>query len=384
MELKLFFDEVSDELTGLRFESADLGNYIVTRYDYLQKGVFDLAIFGVNEQRGASRMPAQSCGADQIRRKFYCLKQGQEAPKILDLGNLRLGETLEHTYLRIREVCEMLIQQQILPMILGATHDLDIGQYQAYEDLGKLVYLASVDNSVDVASPAGDANRNHLNTILLHQPNYLFSFGILGFQSYLTEGEKLRVFEKLNFDAVSVGRIRSNLPEIEPIIRSADMLSFDVSAIRQNDAPATRKPSPFGLTGEEAGQICWYAGMNETLSSIGIYEYYPDKDTADFRTAFVIAVMLWYFVEGFYHRKGTLNLGENFHVKYTVPMREGFDLIFYKNTLSETWWLEIPTGENRAETFDRQRLVPCSYADFEQANQGHLPDRWLKALTRKS
>jgi len=381
MEFKLFFEEVSDELTGQRFEATDLGNFIVTQYENLEDTSFDIALIGV---KASCKMLANSKNStDEIRRKFYCLKRGKEIPNIIDLGNLCLADTPEQTYGRIREVCEMLIQYQILPVILGATHDLDIGQYQAYEDLNKLVYLATIDNTVDIASLASDAEHNHLNTILLHQPNYLFSFGILGFQGYLINGEKLRVFEKLNFDAVSVGQIRSNLPEIEPVIRSADLLSFDISAIRQNDVPASRKSTPFGLTGEEAGQICWYAGTNEQLSSVGIYGYDADTDTKDFQTAFVIAVMLWYFVEGFYHRKGNLDLGENFHIKYTVPMPQNFDLIFYKNKLSDMWWLEVPVEGKKSQNFDRQCVVPCSYNDFQQANQGHLPDRWLKGMIRK-
>ncbi|MDZ7650641.1 MAG: arginase family protein [Cytophagales bacterium] len=57
------------------------------------------------------------------------------------------------------------------------------------------------------------------------------------------------------------------------------LLSFDVTAIRSSDAPGNANAQPFGLTGEEACQLCWYAGMNEKLSSVGFYEYNPDRMT---------------------------------------------------------------------------------------------------------
>ncbi|MCV6630764.1 MAG: hypothetical protein OIF50_13005, partial [Flavobacteriaceae bacterium] len=110
MEFKLFFEEVSDELTGQRFEAADLGNFIVTRYENLENTSFDIALIGV--KASCKLLASSKNGIDEIRRKFYRLKRGKEAPKIIDLGNLYLADTPEQTYARIREVCEMLIQHQ--------------------------------------------------------------------------------------------------------------------------------------------------------------------------------------------------------------------------------------------------------------------------------
>ncbi len=101
----------------------------------------------------------------------------------------------------------------------------------------------------------------------------------------------------------------------------------------------------FGLTGEEACQISWYAGLNEKLSSIGFYEYNPSFDDAQRKTAAVIATMIWYFVEGYYHRKNEQNFRSNDFLKYTVSMPVEPEVItFYKSKFSEKWWVEVPSS----------------------------------------
>src|SRR5690606_22911379 len=112
--------------------------------------------------------------------------------------NLRPGITLEETHFRIREVVETLVANHTIPVILGSSHDLDYGQFLAYETWGRPVNLVMVDSALDMTEDASASeNRNHLHKILMHDPNYLFSFSQLAHQSYLTEPEMMNVLEKL-------------------------------------------------------------------------------------------------------------------------------------------------------------------------------------------
>ena len=121
------------------------------------------------------------------------------------------------------------------------------------------------------------------------------------------------------------------------------MLSFDVTAIRSSDAPGNKKAQPFGLTGEEACQLCWYAGMNEKLSSAGFYEYNPGLDDEAMKTASVVATMIWYFIEGFYHRKDERDFRENDFLKYSVTMPVEPEVMnFFKSKVTDRWWMEVP------------------------------------------
>ncbi len=343
----------------------------------------NIAIFGVKEDRGTLANKGCEFGPDEVRKKLYNLKRGSGAYKIVDLGNLNPGIDLDETYVRISEVCRMLLEKNVLPLVIGGTQDLDYGQYTSYETLEKLVSFLNVDAMLDLEDKKeAGPSRQHVHKILLHEPNYLFSYTHLAYQTYLIDPLSVSILEKLYFEAFRIGQLRTNLQEIEPAIRNADLVSFDVTAIRSSDAPGNGNAQPFGLTGEEACQICWYAGLNEKLSSIGFYEYNPTFDDAHKKTASVVATMIWYFIEGYYHRKNESNFKSNDFIKYTVSMPVDPEMIqFYKSKFSEKWWMEVPYP-NGKERYSRNSIVPCSYNDYQTAVKGEIPDRYISTLAK--
>lgn len=342
-----------------------------------------IALIGIREERGTLSNQGAALGADEVRKKLYNLKRGTGAYRIVDLGNLNPGHDLEETYTRVSEVCRMLLERNVLPILIGGTQDVDYGQYCAYETMDKLVSFLNVDSHLDLEDKnESGVSRHHIHKILLHEPNYLFSYTHLAYQSYLIDPLSLSVLEKLYFEAFRIGQIRTNIQEIEPAIRNADIVSFDVTAIRSADAPGNASAQPFGLTGEEACQICWYAGLNEKLSSIGFYEYNPQYDDAHKKTASVIATMIWYFVEGYYCRKNEQDFKSNDFIRYTVSMPvEPETIQFFKSKFSEKWWMEVPY-QNGRERYSRNSIVPCSYSDYQTATKGEVPERYISTLAK--
>jgi formiminoglutamase len=340
-----------------------------------------IALFGVREERGTDHNAGAGKGPDEIRRKLYRLKKGTGLYNIVDLGNLNPGVDLDETYVRVSEVCRILLENNVLPVILGGTHDVDFGQYKGYQDLDKLVSLLNVDAFLDLEEGRVEASRQHVHKILLHEPNYLFNYTHLAHQLYLIDPSSVSILERLNFEAHRLGAMRVNFTEMEPAIRNADMLSFDITAIKSADAPGNVNAQPFGLTGEEACQLCWYAGQNEKLSSAGFYEYNPTVDDANKKTASVVATMIWYFVEGFYHRKNERDFKSNDFVRYTVAMPSEPEVItFYKSKFTEKWWMEVmPQQGNR---YTRNSVVPCSYSDYQVATRGEVPERYINTLSK--
>ncbi len=371
LNFKLFFDLIGREdfvqITdnNALIHAVQFADDVAIRWKNI-----DIALIGLNFQGGA----------DKVRRQLYKLQKSSVNYRVLDLGNLRLNDNTEENYLKISEVCKGLMQENVLPVLIGGTNDHAFGQYLAYQELEKMIYVLNIDSKLDIREESNLLADKYISKILLHYPNYLFGMGLVGYQAYLNSYEALEMCKKLNFDLLSVGELRQDLKGAEPQLRMADMVSIDITAIRRSDAPANPDSFHFGLTGEEIAQLAWYAGLNEKLSSFGVYGYHADLQV-DNSTAEVIAVLLWYFVEGFYHRKGEFPLRENFYVKYTVPfLKEKIDIIFYKSLLSERWWLEVPNNEEVKANYKRSTLVPCTYQDYEEAIAGNLPDRWVRAL----
>jgi formiminoglutamase len=383
MDLTIFFSPVDESLyTDISSPSSFLKNISIYGDKMPDYKDSHIAIFGIEEERGSIRNTGTASAPDEIRKKLYTLKKGAGAYRIVDLGNLKPGLDLEETYTRISEVCRMLLESNVLPVIIGGSHDLDYGQYCGYETMDKLVSLLNVDAYLDLEDKEQGASNQHIHRILLHEPNFLFSYTHLAYQSYLIDPLSVSILEKLYFEAFRIGQMRTNMQEMEPTIRNADMLSFDVTAIRSADAPGNANAQPFGLTGEEACQICWYAGLNEKLSSLGFYEYNPELDDVHKKTASVVATMIWYFIDGYYHRKNEQNFRSNDFLKYSVSMPVDPEVItFYKSKLSEKWWMEVPY-QNGRERYSRNRIVPCSYNDYQVAIRGEVPERYISALAK--
>lgn len=373
MNLKLFF-KAPPSIEGL--SNSAIGNSIKTLNDEsLEIEKMDLALVGLNEERGTTINIGSATGADRIREKFYRLKTSGIKLKLADLGNLQLGESYEDTIARLKEVCEHLLAQKVIPIIIGGTHDLCMGQYLSYESMGDLISVLNVDARMDV-EVQGDANETFLSKLITHKPNFLFSYNHLAHQQYLVEADALSAMHKLYFEALRLGELRENIKAAEPVIRMANMLTFDVSAIKSADAPANAKAEPFGLTGEEACQIMWYAGMNEKMSSISLTEYNPTLDDQHEKTGSILATMIWYFIEGYYNRKDTGQFNSDNYTKYTVSFESSDDtMTFYKSNRSEKWWMLVNYGEGMLD----RAYIPCSYEDYAAATHGDFPERWIKA-----
>ncbi len=383
MDLKLFFDSLPTNFSDLHHATHTMAEVITTNTAVVptwKKSA--IALLGVDENRGSfATFPQTTHPANEIRKHLYNLFHTNKSYHLVDLGNLRLGATRQDTYLRLSEVCEILLQHNVLPLIIGGSHDLTFAQYKGYEQLNKLIDVVLVDSRCDMEGNSEEAVTSHTHSLLMHLPNYLFSFTQLGYQTYLNDHTHIDLLRKLGFDTLSVGEMRNNFQETEPYIRNADMLSFDVAAFKQNHVPHALGGLPFGLTWEEGCQLAWYAGLNEKLSSVGFYGYQPHTDSNS-QTAFALATMIWYFIEGFYHRKGENILSASFHTKYIVPLdKTNENLVFYKSNLSEKWWLEVPISQPTLP-YQTTKLVPCSYRDYLAALEGEIPDRWIKAVQR--
>lgn len=378
MNLRIFFDPVSIELQPSDLIEPYIFANTISFYkeNFPDLNGIHIALIGLTEERGSITNIGAEKGASEIRKKLYALRRGTGSYQIADLGNLRVGINVEESYLRIKEVCEYLLDRNIIPVLFGGTHDLDLGQFLAYESSNKLISVLNVDAHIDMNIPTEDISKTHLHRILLHEPNFLFNFSQLAYQSYLTDQETLTVLEKLYFEMYRIGQMRESLDEVEPVIRDADMISFDITAIRHSDAPGNANSQPFGLTGEEACQICWYAGLNSKLTSLGIYEYNPALDERK-QTASVAATMIWYFIEGFYNRKEEHDFKGTKYVRYIVSLPgDPNQLTFYKHLQTEKWWMEVPYPNNKHQ-YARNSIIPCSYSDYLTANRGELPYRWI-------
>ncbi|MCF6171871.1 MAG: formimidoylglutamase [Bacteroidales bacterium] len=339
-----------------------------------------LAVFGVNEDRAALDNKGCALAPSAIRAHFYSLFSHWNNVEIADLGNIISGHTIDDTYFAIKDVVAYLLKNDIVPIIIGGSQDVTYANYLAYENIGRVVNIAAVDPIFDLGHDEHELNsRSYLSRIILHQPNFLFSFTNIGYQTYFVNPDAVVLMKNLFFDVNRLGNVKANMEEAEPMVRNADILSIDVSAIKHAEAPGNAYAYPNGFSGEELCRICRYAGMSDKLTSIGFYEYNPVFDDNKL-TANLVAEMMWYFIDGFANRQGDRpELDKENYIRFIVKSDEfNEELVFLKSKKTDRWWMEVSSNNAVNKKYRRHQFVPCSYPDYQAAMQHEIPDRWWK------
>ena len=336
-----------------------------------------VAIFGVLEDRNAEDNMGCGENLDAIRTHLYQLFPGNWYTPIADLGDIQKGNTIEDTHFAVTTLITHLLKKNIIPVVLGGGQDITYANYRAYDALEQTVNLVAVDSKFDIGTVEDALNsRSYLSKIVMDQPNNLFNFSNIGYQTYYNSQEELDLLNSLFFDAFRLGEVK-DLTKVEPIMRDADMVSIDIGAIRQSDAPANANCSPNGFYGEDLCTVSRYAGISDKVSSFGIYEYNPRYDVNK-QTAHLIAQVIWYFIEGVNFRaKDYPFSSKESYQKFIVLQENDAPINFYKSDKSGRWWMEINIITNNK--YKRHALIPCTYEDYLEATAQKIPERWYKA-----
>jgi formiminoglutamase len=319
---------------------------------------------------GAGEAPALA-----VREYLYRMSGAFPHHAVMDVGNLRRDEPAF-----LRAVLFELLQANILPVVIAADDDFAQMQFLAYEEVRTMISLAVVDGWVRPAEAADLPWIEQRAYGVLLKPRHprLFHFAHIGSQVHQVPEGWSRYLSAQHFDLLRLGKSRAAVEEAEPLLRDADLLCFHLDALKAAEAPGVPASSPAGYTWEEACQLCRYAGLSDKLSSLGIYGFVQERCA---QTARGVAQLIWYFLDGFFHRKGDFPLSTDGLKEYIVDFRElNFQLTFWKSMRSGRWWLQAPSAS--AANHGRHYLVPCSFQDYQAACREELPERLLQALHR--
>ena len=338
----------------------------------------DIAIIGVSEYRNSNNSLGENFSLMEIRKTFYSLFPGNWSLNLVDLGDLKLGNSVSDTYLALESVVSGLLKNNIIPVVIGGSQDLTYANYRSYDFLQKTVNIVNVDSNFDLGDSSKPIkNNSYLGKIILDKPHNLFNYSTLGYQTYFNSQEEIDLMDKLYFEAYRLGELSNNIRYVEPVLRDANIVTLDLKSVRSSELSSKQKFSPNGFSGKEICAISRYAGISNKVSSFGIYEYIPSVE--DEATEMLIAQILWYFIEGVNCRVMDSNFyNEDDFQKYTVLIDDQ-ELVFLKSVKSSRWWVEIPFLKNSNNKLEEHSLLSCMHQDYVDASNGVIPERWFKA-----
>jgi formiminoglutamase len=347
-----------------------VGNHVL----FYQEGISDLsavrlALVGIHAPT-----------ANLIRQELYSLSWAFDSLVMADLGNARKEES-EFLLPMLSE----LLQSGVFPLLLGSNPQQLVALYQALDARADYPNLVLVDERLPLTTSTSQLTTPaYLNAIVYRTPPP-FAMGLLGAQAHFLDAWQLKWMEEQSgLSCLRLGRAKAAMAETEPLIRDGDLLGFHLRAINGLEMPAQQPWSPSGFSLEEACQLCRYAGMSDKLRAFSLHGFSSSaavNPTEQHRSAQAVAQMLWYFMEGFYHRKNDYPASVGGLTEYIVDLKDQDDkLVFWKSNKSGRWWLQAPNQQ--LPQADRHRLIPCTYDDYLQACRDELSERVLAAYKR--
>ncbi|AZQ42728.1 formimidoylglutamase [Nonlabens ponticola] len=336
----------------------------------------DIAIIVVLENRNDLNAMSPLSSVDAVRTAFYELFPGNWPTRIVDLGNVLPGESVTDTYFVVQKITEFLIDQDIIPVIIGGSQDLMYPMYRSFDSIKSMINVVNVDNCFDLGNiEESITSRSYIGKMVANEPYNLFNYSNLGFQTYYNSQDEIDLLERMYFDAIRLGELDADIKLAEPILRDADLIGFDLKSVKAADLQ-NPNGEPNGFSSAQLCSLSRYSGLSDRLKAVGFFELFDGISLAGSK---VIAQALWYFIEGYSYRSGEypIDINRGFK-KYKVPVDDQ-TLIFYESSKTGRWWIELPFISNLNNKLKQYTLLPCDKNDYLMAADQILPKRWLKA-----
>lgn len=379
MDVRYYFDPVDFSTfykSGLMHWKYSIGsviekNSLSLSRENIQK--LNIAIVGVPfDSRKENTFSPEA--PDKIRVELYQLAKFNNKINIADFGNLKPASSTKGNYQALRDIVDYFNELKIVTIIIGGSQDLSVGICEAFKGDTYFSY-STIDAFLDVKTAKEPFNSgNYLSRVFSNQPN-IFQFNLIGFQSYYLASEYFNKTKGVT-DHIRLGNLRNNISLAEPVLRNTDFLSFDINSVKSSESPGNMRAIPNGLRSEEACLLAKYAGLSNRLKVFGLFDVVPENDQNNL-TVKLAAQIVWYFMEGFIYRDNEKpNAGENNKMYQVEVDNVDKPIVFFKNTVTNRWWIQIETTENGKLCF------ACSESEYVQASNNEIPEMWLKYIQK--
>lgn len=330
----------------------------------------DIVIFSVNEYRFNSAIQKSFNANKDFRKKLYSLYYGNWDLNIYDFGDLENGNLVSDTQFALSKILEFFSKNKILVITIGGSQNLLFDIYSSLKVTLQKINLVSVDNKIDFSNN----NESFLHKIIMDENNKLANFSNIGYQKHLTSVPENKLLDKMYFESVNLGKIKSNIVEAEPVLRDSDIVSFNINSVKAGELNNAHQ-YPNGLSSYELCSLSRFSGLS---SRVNIVSYFENWDLSIMNS--LLAESTWYVIDGYATRinENPLNDSNDF-IYYHIEL-DNYKFKFYRSKLSDRWWVEFLNDEIISIEKD---IISCTFDDYNNCKNSVIPERILTRLKNK-
>lgn len=253
--------------------------------------------------------PGASEAPKAIREQLYSLTPSGEyydpfvnfLRRCKDLGNIEVRGELKEDQENLGEIIADCLQRNIIPIVIGGGHETAFGHFLGYAESGLAASIFNLDAHADVRplkngqSHSGSPFREALE----HESRCADTYLLAGVQPHSIARAHLEFITKNG--GHHLFRDETNITSISGLFHNHDsdrlMVTFDIDAVDQSQAPGVSAPCTNGLPADLWLTAAYLAGRNEQVTSFDISEMNPLHDR-DNQTAKLAALTIWHFILG--------------------------------------------------------------------------------------
>jgi formiminoglutamase len=275
-----------------------------------------VVLIGFPSDKGVRRnggRPGASKAPDEIRKQLYKMTPSAEyyepfvelLDQCSDTGNIAVTGKLAEDQQKLGDVVAGYLEQGITPVILGGGHETAFGHFLGYAKISKSTSIFNLDAHTDVRPLKDDKphSGSPFRQALEHESECAETYLVSGLQPHAVAHAHLEFIT--SHGGHYTFRDETNITSISGMFHQHEsdrlMVTFDMDAVDQSQAPGVSAPCTNGLSADLWLTAAYLAGRNEQVTSFDVSELNPKHDR-DGQTAKLAALTVWHFLLGLSQR----------------------------------------------------------------------------------
>jgi formiminoglutamase len=256
-------------------------------------------------RRNGGRVGAAE-GPDAIRRALYHMTPDAREDRFedligrsIDLGDLQASGEVEQDQRDLGEVLAPHLERGAFVIVLGGGHETSYGHFLGYVGARQSVEILNWDAHADVRElTQGQAHSGSpFRQAIEDASRACRRYRVAGLQPHSVARAHLELVsgqgQVLWANELSPETVDEQYRQLE----APAMVSFDLDAVHQAEAPGVSAPNPNGLRSELWLQAAYAAGRAPVVTSADVVELNPRLDR-DGETARLAALTVWWLLRG--------------------------------------------------------------------------------------